>query len=299
MAECKGGEYLIHTPRVCKSNSIAWLALQVNRARNQEKNVFDPLGVTDRRSWTARSATRSAVSAQVRATKASRAGDLRRFIESGKKIIVSTVQKFPFILDEIGDSQRNRSFAIIIDEAHSSQGGKTSAAISSALSEAGGDEAEETYEDRINRIMESRKMLPNASYFAFTATPKNKTLELFGEADPQSDGKVKHRAFHNYTMKQAIDEGFIIDVVRHYTPVDSYYRLAKAVAEDPEFEVSKAQRKLRQFVEGNDHAIRLKSEIMVDHFHDLVLSQKRIDGQARVMVVTGGVNLAIQYSIRQ
>src|SRR6185503_10636746 len=137
--------------------------------------------------------------------------DLRKFIESGKKIIISTVQKFPFILEEIGNEQRGRRFAIIIDEAHSSQGGKTSAALSMALSAAGAEEEDETTEDRINRIMESRKLLPNASYFAFTATPKNKTLEIFGKPY-QEGGKTKHQPFHSYTMKQAIQEGFILDV---------------------------------------------------------------------------------------
>ena len=112
--------------------------------------------------------------------------------------------------------------------------------------------------------MESRKLLPNASYFAFTATPKNKTLELFGEPDPQADATVKHHAFHSYTMKQAIQEGFILDVLGHYTPVASYYRLAKTVADDPQFDTKKAQKKLRRFVEGHDHAIRLKAEIMVE-----------------------------------
>ena len=143
--------------------------------------------------------------------------------------------------------------------------------------------------------MESRKLLPNASYFAFTATPKNRTLEIFGDPDPQPDGTVKHRAFHTYTMKQAIQEGFILDVLRHYTPVRSFYRLAKTVEEDPEFDRKKAQKKLRRFVEGHDHAIGLKAEIMVDHFHDQVLTQGRIGGQARAMVVTNGVERAIRY----
>ena len=205
------------------------------------------------------------------------------------------MQKFPFILDEIGAGQRGRRFAIIIDEAHSSQGGKASAAISTALSDAGRGDDEESYEDQINRIMESRQMLPNASYFAFTATPKNKTLELFGEPDPQPDGAVRHYAFHSYTMKQAIEEGFILDVLRHYTPVASYYRLAKTVEDDPEFDTKKAQRKLRRFVEGHDHAIRLKAEIMVDHFHDQVMARNKIGGHARAMVVTNGIARAIQY----
>ena len=143
--------------------------------------------------------------------------------------------------------------------------------------------------------MESRKILPNASYFAFTATPKNKTLEIFGDADPQSDGTVRHHAFHTYSMKQAIQEGFILDVLRHYTPVKSYYKLAKMVDDDPEFDVKKARRKLRRYVEGHDHAIRLKSEIMVDHFHTQVLSRGKIGGRARAMVVTNGIERAIQY----
>ena len=202
---------------------------------------------------------------------------------------------FPFILDEIGNEQRGRRFAIIIDEAHSSQGGRTSAAMAQALSEAGAEGEEETFEDQINRLMESRKLLPNASYFAFTATPKNKTLEIFGEPEPQPDGPVKHRAFHSYTMKQAIQEGFILDVLAHYTPVKSYYKLAKTVEDDPEFDVNKAQKKLRRYVEGHDHAIRLKAEIMMDHFHEQVLAKNKIGGQARAMVVTNGVERAIQY----
>ena len=235
--------------------------------------------------------------AQVGATvgHAEHAGDLRRFIEAGKKIIISTVQKFPFILDEIGNEQRGQRFAIIIDEAHSSQGGRTSASISAALGTAGEEAEEETTEDHINRLMESRRLLPNASYFAFTATPKNKTLEIFGEPDPQPGGAVRHHAFHSYTMKQAIQEGFILDVLAHYTPVASYYRLAKTVEDDPEFDVKKAQKKLRRYVEGHDHAIRLKAEIMVDHFHEQVIAKNKIGGEARAMVVTNGIERALQY----
>ena len=213
----------------------------------------------------------------------------------GKKIIISTIQKFPFILDEIGNEQRGRTFAIIIDEAHSSQGGKAAGAMATALGEAGEVGEEETYEDQINRLMESRKLLPNASYYAFTATPKNKTLEIFGDPDPQSDGTVRHLPFHNYSMKQAIQEGFILDVLKHYTPVNSYYKLAKTVEDDPEFDVKKARKKLRRYVEGHEHAIRLKAEIMVDHFHDQVIKQRKINGNARAMVVTNGIERAIQY----
>ena len=167
--------------------------------------------------------------------------------------------------------------------------------MAQALSGSGEETEDATYEDMINDAMGSRKLLSNASYFAFTATPKNKTLEIFGDPDPQPDGTVRHRAFHGYTMKQAIQEGFILDVLAHYTPVSSYYRIAKTVADDPEFDARKAHRKLRRFVEGHDHAIRLKAEIMVDHFHDLVLAQGKVGGEARAMVVTNGVDRAIRY----
>ena len=294
-----GRRYLIqHSAGSGKSNSIAWLAHQLIGLTSDDAPVFDSIiVVTDRVILDRQIRDTIRQYAQVGATvaPAERSGDLRRFIESGKKIIISTVQKFPFILDEIGNEQRGRSFAIIIDEAHSSQGGRTSAAMTQALSEAGEAGEEETYEDRINRVMESRKLLPNASYFAFTATPKNKTLEIFGTPDPQPDGTIRHHAFHSYSMKQAIQERFILDVLAHYTPVASYYKLAKTVEEDPEFDTRKAQRKLRRFVEGSDHAIRLKAEIMVDHFHDQVLAQNKIGGAARAMVVTNGIERAIQY----
>ena len=134
--------------------------------------------------------------------------------------------------------------------------------------------------------MAARKMLTNASYFAFTATPKNKTLEMFGEPlPPDAEGKVKHRPFHSYTMKQAIQEGFILDVLKSYTPVDSYYKLVKKIEGDPEFDTKKAQKKLRRYVESHDHAIRLKAEIMVDHFHEQVMALARSAGKARAMVV--------------
>ena len=294
-----GQRYLVqHSAGSGKSNSIAWLAHQLIGLVKDDTPVFDSIiVVTDRRILDKQIRDTIKQYAQIGATlgHAEHSGDLRRFIEAGKKIIISTVQKFPFILDEIGNEQRGRRFAIIIDEAHSSQGGRTSAAMAQALSQAGEEGEEETYEDQINRLMESHKLLPNASYFAFTATPKNKTLEIFGNPDPQADGTVQHRAFHTYTMKQAIQEGFILDVLAHYTPVNSYYKLAKTVADDPQFDTRKAQKKLRRFVEGSDHAIRLKAEIMVDHFHEQVLAQGKVGGQARAMVVTNGVARAIQY----
>jgi type I restriction enzyme, R subunit len=297
--EDRGRRYLIqHSAGSGKSNSIAWLAHQLIGLEKNDAPVFDSIiVVTDRRILDKQIKDTIKQFAQVGATvgHADRSGDLRRFIAQGKKIIISTVQKFPFILDEIGSEHRGRRFAIVIDEAHSSQGGRTSAALSVALSATGAEEDDETVEDTINRLMEAKKLLPNASYFAFTATPKNKTLEIFGEPEPQPDGTVRDRPFHSYTMKQAIQEGFILDVLQHYTPVESYYRLVKKVEADPEFDTKLATKKLRRYVESHDHAIRLKAEIMVDHFHEQVLGLNKIGGQARAMVVTSGIERAIQY----
>jgi type I restriction enzyme, R subunit len=293
-----GRRYLIqHSAGSGKSNSIAWLAHQLVGLEQGSQAIFDSvIVVTDRRVLDKQIRDTIKQFAQVSATvgHAEHSGDLRRFLSSGKKIIITTVQKFPFILDEIGDEHRGRTFAILIDEAHSSQGGRAAAMMNIALSAQGGDADEETAEDAINRIMEARKMLPNASYFAFTATPKNRTLEIFGDPSPEGT-TVKHHPFHSYTMKQAIEEGFILDVLQHYTPVESYYRLMKTVEDDPEFDVKKAQRKLRRYVESHEHAIRQKAEIMVDHFHEQVLAKQKIGGQARAMVVTSGIERAIQY----
>lgn len=293
-----GTRYLIqHSAGSGKSNSIAWLAHQLVGLERESSQVFDTtIVVTDRRILDKQIRDTIKQFAQVAATvgHAERSGDLRKFLAAGKKIIITTVQKFPFILDEIGEEHRGSKFAIIIDEAHSSQGGRTAAKMNIALAENGGEEEEETTEDKINRIMEARKMLSNASYFAFTATPKGKTLEIFGE--PYNEGSErKFRPFHSYTMKQAIQEGFILDVLKSYTPVESYYRLMKTVEDDPEFDSKKAKKKLRRYVESHDHAIRQKAEIMIDHFHEQVFQRRKIGGEARAMVVTSGIQRAIQY----
>lgn len=301
-----GRRYLIqHSAGSGKSNSIAWLAHQLVDVRGNAdgKEVFDSvIVITDRRVLDDQIQKTIKGFAQVGAIvgHAEHSGDLRRFIEGGKKIIISTVQKFPFILDEIGDEHRGRRFAIVIDEAHSSQGGKTASKMSEALSaKADADEDEHDPEDSINDALEKRmqakKLLTNASYFAFTATPKNKTLETFGKPVPGPDGKMAHVPFHSYTMKQAIEERFILDVLRSYTPVDSWYKLVKRVEDDPYFDVKKAQKKLRKYVESHDHAIRLKAEIMVDHFHEQVIAKAKIGGQARAMVVCSSIERAIQY----
>ena len=266
----RGAEAARVTPRSMGRASATWCSIPPAAARATRSpgsrtsssgsnaaapQVFDSVVVvTDRRILDKQIRDTIRQFAQVGATlgHAERSGDLRRFLEDGKKIIITTVQKFPFVLDDIGTAPAGRNFAIIIDEAHSSQGGKATGAMSQALAGVASDD-DETTEDSINRLMESRKMLPHASYFAFTATPKNKTLEIFGERSDEA-GETKHRPFHNYTMKQAIQEGFILDVLKHYTPVNSYYRLVKTVEADPEFDTKRAHRKLRRYVESNDHA---------------------------------------------
>jgi len=303
-AQGAGQRYLIqHSAGSGKSNSIAWLAHQLIGLRKDGAEVFDSIiVVTDRRLLDRQirqtikgfAQVSSIIGAVREGAGSSKTEQLSKFLKDGKKIIISTVQTFPYVLDCLGGEHRGGRFAIIIDEAHSSQGGRTAAAMNMALSEAGQEPEDETFEDKINRIIESRKLLTNASYFAFTATPKNKTLEIFGIPYQVGD-EIKHRPFHGYTMKQAIQEGFILDVLRNYTPVASYYRLAKTIEGDPEFDVKKARKKLRRYVENHRKAIRDKAEIMVDHFLEQVIGQNKIGGQARAMVVTGSIQRAIQY----
>ena len=293
-----GLRYLVqHSAGSGKSNSIAWLTRQFIGLQKDSRNVFDSvIIVTDRLILDSQINATIRQFAQVSSTvgHADDSAGLRRLITEGKKIIITTVQKFPFILDAMANEHLDRRFAIVIDEAHSSYGGRTSAMMNMAL----GDQPEaeeEDYEDQINKIIEGRKMLGNASYFAFTATPKNRTLELFGEASPQPDGSVKHLPFHTYSMKQAIQEGFILDVLQNYTSIQSYFSILKKIDDDPEFDSRRAQRRLRRHVEGSDIAINSKAEIIVDHFNESVFSPQLMGGKARAMVVTDGVARAIDY----
>jgi type I restriction enzyme R subunit len=290
-----GHRYLIqHSAGSGKSNSIAWLAHQLVGLEKDGNNVVDSvIVVTDRVNLDKqiRDTIRQFMQMSNTVAWAEHSGDLRKAIADGKKIIITTVHKFPFILEDIGTEHKSKKFTIIIDEAHSSQSGRMSAAMNTAL---GGDyDPDEDTEDKIVKLMEGRKMLKNASYFAFTATPKNKTLEMFGVPDPQPDGIVRHLPFHNYSMKQAIQEDFIKDVLKYYTPIKSYYKLAKTIAEDPQFDNKKAQKKLRKFVESDSFAIATKADIMMEHFHTNVIS--KIGGKARAMVVTSSIERAIEY----
>ena len=292
-----GKRYLIqHSAGSGKSNSIAWLAHQLIGLEKDGKPLLDSvIVVTDRRILDKQIRDTIKQFMQVGSTVAwaESSGELAEAIESGKRIIITTIEKFPFALPKIGKKHLNNRFAIIIDEAHSGQSGRNSAQMNLTLSGTASDD-EMDNEDKINAMMEGRKLLKNASYFAFTATPKNKTLELFG-VPYEDDGEVRHRPFHVYTMKQAIQEGFILDVLQNYTTIDSFYRLMKTVDDDPMFDKKRAQKKLRNFVESNSYTIAKKAAMMVDHFHEQVIAKRKIDGQARAMVVTASIPRCVEY----
>lgn len=307
-ADGVGKRYLIqHSAGSGKSNTIAWLAYQLvelRKADDPTAAMFDSvIVITDRRALDSQITRTIKGYANVDSVFAHSddARSLREYLKRGKKIIATTVQKFPFILDELGDLS-DRRFALLIDEAHSSQGGKTTAKMHAAFSgKAVASEVDENVvQDVVNaeiaRRIESRRMLSNASYYAFTATPKNRTLELFGERTVEGD-QVTFRSPEEltYPTKQAIQEGFIRDVMENYTPIDSFYHVAKTVEDDPDFDKSKALKKIRHFVESHETAIRRKAEIMVDHFVENVDRKGKIGGRARAMVVCNGIARAIDY----
>lgn len=292
-----GKKYLIqHSAGSGKSNSIAWLAYQLIGLEQNGHPMFDSvIVVTDRKilDKQIRDTIKQFMQVGTTVAWAEHAGDLIKAITDGKRIIVTTIEKFPYIVPQLGAEHQNKHFAIIIDEAHSGQSGRNSAQMNLALSGLASDN-ETDNEDKINAMMEGRKLLKNASYFAFTATPKTKTLETFG-VPYQDDGITKYRPFHVYTMKQAIQEGFILDVLQYYTPIDSFYKLMKTVDNDPMFDKKRAQKKLHSFVEGNSHTIAQKAAMMVEHFHEQVIAKCKIGGHARAMVVTSGITRCIDY----
>jgi type I restriction enzyme R subunit len=303
-----GQKYLVqHSAGSGKSNSIAWLATQLIGLHDTtgEKHFFDSvIVVTDRTVLDKQLRETIQQFAQVKGTVeaitgagGSKSQQLKDAIVNKKKIIITTVQTFPHLLSGVEELPA-LNFGIIIDEAHSSQSGETASGMNRVLAGAENEDEDDedleelTDEDKINELINSRKMIKNGSYFAFTATPKNKTLETFGV--PVKNGeKTSRYPFHLYSMKQAIDEGFILDVLENYTTYNSYYKLVKAVESNPEFDTRQAQKKLRSYVEGHEFAISEKAKIMVDHFHREV--KHLINGQAKAMVVTKSIVAAIKY----
>ncbi len=308
-----GQRYLIqHSAGSGKSNSIAWLAHQLVGLydRTHTQPLFDSIIVVTDRTVLDRQIKETikkfyhvgSVVEAITGVGGSKTGQLKEALANRKKIIIVTVQTFPFLLNEM-DELSDCRFAIIIDEAHSSQSGETAAKMNAVLAsktlndlprDAEGNIADE---DLINHIIESRKMLKNASYFAFTATPKNKTLETFGvpHKDVNENGEEKTRfdPFHTYSMQQAIEEEFIVDVLGQYTTYNSYYKLRKAVEGNPDYETKEANKKLRAYVEGHEFAIAEKAKIMIDHFQRDV--HHLINGQAKAMVVTKSIEAAMKY----
>lgn len=286
-----GQTYLIqHSAGSGKSNSITWTAYQLIEVYTKEgdKPVFDSvIVVTDRRVLDKQLKNNIKQFSEVKniVAHATSSQELKQALESGKKVIITTIQKFPYIVDGIADLSDKR-FAVIIDEAHSSQSGSAADNLNMTL---GADEDE--VQDAILEVMKKRKMRDNASYFAFTATPKNATLERFGEKTPEG----KFVPFHLYSMKQAIEEGFILDVLANYTTYKSYYQIEKSILDNPLFDSSKAQKKLRAYVEGHKETIAVKADIMVSHFLEQVVGPKKLKGQAKGMVVTRNIETAIRY----
>ncbi|WP_347988388.1 type I restriction endonuclease [Methylomonas sp. AM2-LC] len=290
-----GQTYLIqHSAGSGKSNSITWLAYQLVELYDKSglKNVFDSVVVvTDRRVLDSQLKDNIKLFSEVKNIVAhcESAVELKYNLEAGKKVIITTVQKFPFIVDGIGELF-DRNFAVIIDEAHSSQSGIAADKVNETLA---GQETEEPedIQDRILAVMRDRKMSKNASYFAFTATPKPQTLEKFGRQG--ADGKFY--PFHLYSMKQAIEEQFILDVLANYTTYKSYYEVQKSVEENPLFNTAKAQKKLKAFVEASPSTIEVKARIIIDHFTSNIWQAKKMKGKAKAMVVTRNIECAIRY----
>ena len=279
-----GNRYLIqHSAGSGKSNSITWLAYRLVEVSYEDKKAFDSvIVVTDRLNLDKQieDNIRKFIDEKSIVGHADSSTDLKHLLKDGKKIDITTVQKFPYLLEKIGSDLKGKNFAIIIDEAHSSQSGKAAASLNMAVS--GSLSADEKdMEDHLNELIEARKMPDNASFFAFTATPKAKTIEMFGNV------------FDLYSMKQAIGEGFILDVLKNYTHYDNYYKVYKTVEENPDFDKKKSQSKIRNYVEGQEFPIHEKAEVMVNHFLTTVAT--KLNCKAKAMIITQSILRAIEY----
>lgn len=287
--------YLIqHSAGSGKTKTIAWLAHRLSSQHNDKnKQIFDQIIIiTDR--IVVDSQLQRAVLAidhqsgliRVMDDKCS-STDLANAIDSNTKIVATTIQKFPFAMEKVKNNKK-KTFAVIIDEAHSSTAGKDMAAVTMTLSCPNVDE-DATMEDAIVDEISRHGKQPNISIFAFTATPKPTTLELFGTLNKQG----KKEAFHVYSMKQAIEEEFILDVLQNYTTYNTYYTLNKEIAEDPKCKTNDAKRQIARYVELNETNVAQRTEIIVEHFRQHVMSE--LGGQAKAMVLTRYKENALTY----
>ena len=294
-----GKNYLVqHSAGSGKSNSIAWLAYRLSSLHNNEDTrVFDSVVVvTDRRVLDQQLQNtiyqfehKTGVVQKIDKD----SSQLAYAINSGSHIIITTLQKFPFILDEVANTD-NRKYAVIIDEAHSSQGGEAHKKMKEALSSKGIEfeddiETEDLISLNIQKSAEARGQQNNISFFAFTATPKYKTLAIFGEMGADN----KPQPTHLYSMRQAIEEGFILDVLENYTNYELYFKLSKAIEEDPALNKKKAARAIGHFVNFHPHNLAQKTEIVIEHFRQVVAT--KIGGRAKAMFVTSSRKLAKRY----
>lgn len=292
-----GNRYLIqHSAGSGKSNSIAWLSHRLQSLHADDKPIFDSvIIVTDRRvldqqlrETIEQFEHKAGVIEYIDEKKGSKGKQLSDALNQKKKIIITTIQTFPNILDDV-QSMKDSSFAVIIDEAHSSQAGDSAAKLKIALGNKEGNE-EEDLEELIVEIIKSKQFPKNVSFYAFTATPKAKTIELFGvKKTPDS----KPEAFHEYSMKQAIEEGFIMDVLEKYTPYKTFYKVAKTVEDNPEFEKDKAVRALTKYIKLHPYQISQKVEIIIEHFRNCVMHLMK--DKAKAMLVTDSRQAAVRY----
>ena len=296
-----GRNYLIeHSAGSGKTKTIAWLAHGlINKFENDDARTYNMVIVISDRRVIDKQLQRQVQSIEkvkgIVEKIDKKSDQLKEALKTGSNIVVTTLQKFPYILEEARDLPK-RKYAVIIDEAHSSQTGTMARKMKQILSTNSLEEAEimerdveDELEEELLKEIESYRNLENISFFAFTATPKNKTLEMFGTKNERGE----YHPFHTYTMKQAIEEGFILDVLNHYLTYETYFKLVKKIQDDPEYDEKKAKRLLRNFVEKHPHAITRKTEIMLEHFMNSTIN--KINGRARAMVVTRSRLHAVLY----
>ncbi|AJQ45395.1 DEAD/DEAH box helicase [Ureaplasma diversum] len=284
-----GNKYLIqHSAGSGKSNSITWLSYKLVGLEKDKKPIFDSVVViTDRNNLDQQISNNLDQFGHLRTifAHANDSNELAKFLNDGKKIIATTIQKFPYILDKDTSDLANKNFAIIIDEAHSSQAGEYSKNSNIAISGAinpNNDTEEPELDDYIYNFIKAQKMPKNASFFAFTATPKAETLTLFGE-----------KVFDLYSMKQAIQERFILDVLKNYTTYNNYYKIIKTIKENPKLDALRTNIELKAYTHGHEVPIKEKSKIIVDHFITNV--SWKIGNKAKAMVVTKNIDTAYKY----
>ena len=301
-----GNNYLIqHSAGSGKSNSIAWLAYRLSGLYNtQDKKVYDSIIVITDRNVLDQQLQNTIYQFEHKQGVVQRievdSKQLAEAIKTGTNIIITTLQKFPYALNHLGETP-DRNYAVIIDEAHSSQGGESSRKMVEALAgknvsleeaeevEGEIEAAEPDEDDYIREVIKKRGPQKNISIFAFTATPKAKTLEVFGTKD--ADGRPK--PFHLYSMRQAIEEGFILDVLKNYTSYKEYYQFSKAIEDDPELNKRKAAKAIGRFASLHPHSLAQKTEVMIEHFRQV--TRKKIGGKAKAMVVTASRKHALRY----